>query len=404
MKKILSDMGILKVALNDRWDWFLCTGLMVLTGGILAIMLNGCTGKAEPFQIGMVSTLTGSSSTSGVHARNAVILAVEQINRSGGIKGRSVELIIKDDKGNPDEALRVDTELVEEGVVAIIGHHLSTLSIKTVPLMNEKNVLMIATGTTTSELTGLDDNFIRLMIPDDRRAPLMADMAYNRLKVKTMAVVYDLSNPNYTVSLSRHFKKGYEKQGGKISALIAFNSQEKFSALDITGKIMNSDAEGVLLITNAIHGALICQHLRKNESEVKITASAWTFPEPDFIRNGGRAVEGITCLVELNEESTSESFLQFKEQYRDRFEEDVSINAQIGYEVAQVLFFALSKTDDSGKLKETILKQRVFRGVDSDIIIDKFGDPFRTLYIQEIRNGKIRIIGKIEPSLALGEK
>jgi len=40
----------------------------------------------------------------------------------------------------------------------------------------------------------------------------------------------------------------------------------------------------------------------------------------------------------------------------------------------------------------------------SDIIIDKFGDPFRTLYIQEIRNGKIRIIGKIEPSLALGEK
>ena len=44
------------------------------------------------------------------------------------------------------------------------------------------------------------------------------------------------------------------------------------------------------------------------------------------------------------------------------------------------------------------MKQKTFKGLDSEIIIDEYGDPLRPLYIQEIRNGEIQIIGKIEPS------
>ena len=384
--------------LKNRWNWFLLSGLVIFSGMILVIIASGCAKKKEPVKIGLLTTLTGTASTSGIHSRNAGMLAVEQINKSGGVNGRSIELIVRDDKGDPEEALRAVKELVDEGVVAIIGPYLSSLSVKTVPLMNEKNVLMISAGTTTVELTGLDDNFIRLMIPDDKRAPIMAAMAYNRLNIREMAVVYDLSNPNYTAPLSRHFKNGFEQKGGKISAMIPFNSREEFSASDIAKAIMNSGAEGVLLITNAINGAIISQHLRKNGSEIKITASAWTFPEPDFIRNGGHAVEGVTCLVEFNNESSNKNFLEFKNQYKSQFNEEISITAQIAYEAALVLFSGLSQTNDPGKLKETILKQRVFKGLIDDIIIDKYGDPVRPLYIQEIQDSRIKNIGKFKTS------
>ena len=383
---------------KNRWNCFMLSSLVIFSSIILVFIASACTQKKESIKIGLLTTLTGAASTSGIHSRNAGMLAVEQINKTGGINGRPIELFIRDDKGIPEEALRVAKELVDEGVVAIIGPYLSSLSVKIVPLMNEENVLMISAGSTTVELTGLDDNFIRLMIPDDKRAPLMADMVYNRLNIREIAVVYDLSNKNYTSPLSHHFKNRFEQKGGKISAMLTFNSREGFSASDIVKGIMDSNAEGVLLITNAIDGAIISQHLRKNDSKIKITASAWTFPEPDFIRNGGHAVEGVTCLVEFNKESSNKEFLQFKEQYKSKFTEEISITAQIAFEAMKVLFSGLSKTDESAKLKEAILKQSVFQGLNDDIIIDKYGDPVRPLYIQKIEDSKIRDIGKFEPT------
>ncbi|MCP4688196.1 MAG: amino acid ABC transporter substrate-binding protein, partial [Desulfobacterales bacterium] len=135
------------------------------------------------------------------HVRNGAVLAVERANRAGGVAGRPVELIIKDDKGDPGEALRVDQELIEEGAVAILGHYLSTLAVEVVPLMNEKNVLMINATGGTDELTGIDDNFIRLTPPVDQQALSLANLSRRRLRLETMAVVYDLSNPKYTESL-----------------------------------------------------------------------------------------------------------------------------------------------------------------------------------------------------------
>lgn len=79
------------------------------------------------------------------------------------------------------------------------------------------------------------------------------------------------------------------------------------------------------------------------------------------------------------------------------FNEEISITAQIAFEAMQVLFSGLSKTDDPGKLKEAILKQRVFKGLNGDIIIDKYGDPVRPLYILEIQDSKIKNMGKFQP-------
>jgi len=55
--------------------------------------------KNEPIRVGLATTLTGPASTAGVRTRNGAILAIEQANSSGGINGRQVEVLIKDDRG-----------------------------------------------------------------------------------------------------------------------------------------------------------------------------------------------------------------------------------------------------------------------------------------------------------------
>jgi branched-chain amino acid transport system substrate-binding protein len=376
---------------------FASMGIIVLIA-VLIFAVREYKQKKGPIKIGMVTTLTGGAATAGINSRDGVMLAVEKINRLGGINGRPVELIVKDDKRNFKEALRADQELIDEGVVAIMGHGFSSITLKVVPLMNEKNVLLISHGSNTAKLTGLDDYLIRVSVPITTLGPVTADLAYGRLNLRKMAVVYDSSNPGYTESYYRYFRKQFEKLGSEVSRAVAFDSRNSLSFPNIADEIMASDPQGVFITSNSIHGALVSQHLKKINSQIKIIACRWALGSPDFIRNGGRAVEGVFGISEFNRESSNESFQTFKNEYESRFGQKFNSPPQLAHEGALLLFSALSKTDDPKKLKAAILEQRTFKGLDGDIIIDGYGDPLRPLYIQKIQNGEIQIIGKIDPS------
>ena len=168
---------------------------------ILAILVStaiGCEKKENPIKVGFVGGLTGRLSDLGTTGRNGVILAVEEINSRGGINGRPVELITKDDQQNPEVALRVDRELVDEGVVAIIGHMTSSMSMVAMPFVNKRKVLMISPTTSTNKATGIDDYFIRMMPPNKSETDHLARHAFKVMGLKKMAAIYDLSNRAYT--------------------------------------------------------------------------------------------------------------------------------------------------------------------------------------------------------------
>lgn len=148
--------------------------------------------KARTDKIGFSGTLTGRGTEFGTRDRNAAQLAVYEINKNGGIKGRPLVLITKDDKNDPDTARKVDQELIDAGVVAIIGHPTSHMTLASVALMNTIKMLMISPTTSTTNLTGIDDYFIRVT-PDNRAiAHEHADYTYHALKSKN-AVLRDRS-------------------------------------------------------------------------------------------------------------------------------------------------------------------------------------------------------------------
>ena len=122
---------------------------------ILGSGLTGCDNN-KPIKVGFVGGLTGRLSDLGIAGRNGVIMAIEEINKAGGINKRPIELITKDDKQDPEVAVNVDKELIDEGVVAIIGHMTSAMSIAALPLINKKQILMISPTTSTNKLFGIE--------------------------------------------------------------------------------------------------------------------------------------------------------------------------------------------------------------------------------------------------------
>lgn len=97
-------------------------------GSSLGLPLSGCAYRS-PIRVGFAGELTGRQADLGVHGRNGAQLAVEAINAAGGVAGRPIELLVRDDRGTSEGAQAADRELISEGVVAIIGHMTSAQTV-----------------------------------------------------------------------------------------------------------------------------------------------------------------------------------------------------------------------------------------------------------------------------------
>ena len=376
---------------------------IILCLGILGILFLFClvwfirqkAHHKNPVKIALVTTLTGPASTAGIYTRDGALLAIEQANATGGVNGRLVEALVRDDKADPALALKLDAELMEEGVVAFLGHYLSSVSVKVVPLMNEHQMVMLSLGAATGDLYGLDDQFMRVTLPNPVRTPITARETFNRMGVRRVAVVYDRSNAAYTESVNRLFCDEFNRLGGEVMVSLAFHSKEKFSAPSIAQQLLDSGADGIFLITDAMHGALLCQHIRRLNASIPISACAWACCVPDFILDGGRAVDGVISIVECDVGSGVPKYIQFKESFKQRFGHEPSLHAQDAYTITKLLLKGLEQTTDPAKLKEAILGLGGIEGMNGFIGMDRTGEPIRSVYVMQIVDGKEVVIAEV---------
>ena len=176
--------------------------VLVLTICLLTFIFapgeNFCSGKKQPLKLGFAGGLTGTLSDLGIAGRNGVILAVEEFNKKGGVNGRQVVLLTRDDRNDPEVARKVDRELIDEGVVAIIGHMLSTMTIAAVPLTNAEKIVLISPTASIDDLTGIDDYFFRTRLPTRSETDHICEYLTANFDSKRVVVVYDISNRHPT--------------------------------------------------------------------------------------------------------------------------------------------------------------------------------------------------------------
>jgi branched-chain amino acid transport system substrate-binding protein len=369
--------------------------LMMLISVTLVAGLSGCETKKQPFKVGFVGSLTGRYSELGVAGRNAVTLAVEQINEAGGINGRRVELIVKDDKNDPEVAVQVDKELISEGVVAIIGHMTSSMSKAVVPLINEEKIVMISPTTTTDSLTGLDDYFFRTNTPDFQRVFHLVHYIFDEKGLRKLAVVYDLSNRAFSEMWYKNSKAEFESLGGLVTTPVSFSSGKDVSYPDIVKALLISNPEGILTIAGPTDTATICQELQKAGANIPVFDTGWA-DSLELIQHGGSAVEGIIFVVNFDEFSEHENYLEFKKQFYERFKMEPTFASVYAYDAAQLLFSALAQTEDPRDLKKAILAEPVFHALQGDISMDQYGDPRRGAFLYTVKNGEFKNLKTLE--------
>ncbi len=357
---------------------------------LIAISINGCD-KKSPYKIGFVGGLTGRLSDLGTAGRNGVQLAVENINKSGGINGTSITLIIKDDEQRADIARQVDQELIDENVVAIIGHMTSSMTLAALPIIKKNRIIMVSPTTSTNQLSGIDDNFIRVIPPNKSETEHLAKVVFQDLGLSEIAIIYDLSNKGFSEGWYYTFKGEFENRGGRIKSAVSFTSDKNTSLLETTKKAIADNPAGLVIIAGTPDAAGICQQMLKLGYKIPIISSQWAFTK-EFIRLGGSAVNDVIFSQTYNKQDQSKRYAEFKNDFDARFGHEPDFGSALAYEATQVVLNGLSRVNATKDLKQAILERRTYKGLQGDITFDKYGDVERPRILVTVKNKQFIIV------------
>lgn len=364
--------------------------IAILITIFMTVFLSGCA-PPDPIRIGFVGGTSGRVADLGIAGRNGAQLAVELRNRTGGVAGRPIELIIRDDEQNPEIAERVTRELIAQGVVAIVGPMTSAMAVRIVPIANDARVLLMSPTVTTNSLSGLDDYFFRTTSATRNIAVKSALYQRTVQRLQRMAAIYDLRNKAYAESWLSDFREAFTRNGGEIHKVLDFESGNETAFLHIARDLLADPVDGIVIIANSVDTALLCQQIRKLDSQMPIAVAEWGATER-LLELGGKAMEGVVAAQLFDRYSTAPSYQAFHQAYWDRFKQEPGFGGTAGFDAANVVLDTLAQRSSGQSLKQTLLATRRFEGVQNPVIFDDFGDAQRQTFTTVIRGGQFIVV------------
>ena len=349
------------------------------------IILSACNNKA-PVRIGFLAGTSGRVADLGISGRDAAQLLIDSCNREGGVDGRPVQLVIKDDQQDPEQARQAVKELIDAGVEALIGPMTSDMGLAVTPLINEARLIAVSPTVSTLKLAGQDDYFFRVAPTLREVATQSANYHAEETGIRRVAAIYDLNNRAYCENWLKSFTASFTRQGGVIVKVVGFDTQSGRSFLDLAEALLDATPDGVLIIANSVDTALICQQIRKLDTQIYITMATWGASER-LLELGGRAVEGVTAFQPFDPEYKAPTYQAFRKAYLDRYHREPGFASIAARDATHVVLTALKAKKKNEHLKDVILRLRKFDGLQGDLRFDDFGDIERSnAIISVIRN------------------
>jgi len=369
---------------------------------LLVTSVTGCGSKtssadAKEIKIGAMLPLTGDIATFGQSAKNALELVADEVNKKGGIDGKTVKFVYQDDENKPASSANVTQKLInDEKVVALIGSIGSTCSIADGPIATENKIPMITPTSTNPKVTTDGGEYVfRACFIDPFQGTVLAKFASQDLKATTAAVLYDAAN-DYSKGLAEYFKANFEKAGGKVVAYETYNTGDQDFNAQLT-KIKGTNPQ-VLLIPDYYQTVGI---IAKQARSTGITATflggdGWD--SPDLFKIGGDAVNNGYFSNHYSPDDSSKEVQDFIATYKAKYNATPDALAALSYDAAKILLNAIDKADslDGAKIVEA-LKATNGTFVSGAVTYDKDRNPVKGAVIIKTENGKQKFEKKVNP-------
>jgi branched-chain amino acid transport system substrate-binding protein len=340
-------------------------------------LLGMCIGPVQAQQtvlIGAANPLTGSLAAMGKDAENGTRLAIEEINASGlVIGGQKITLSLdgKDDAGDPRMATMISQSLVDDKVVAIVGHLNSGATIPASKAYSEAGIVQLTTSTNPAyTLQGFKTTY-RLSATDAQQGPALANYVTKKFKPNKVAIVDDATA--YGQGLADQFEKAIKALGVDVVSRDATNDKAvDFRAILTKIKGENPD---IIMFGGADAGA---GPFTKQAKQLGLRATILGgdgICTEKLAELAGDAVDNVICSEAGAPLEKMPGGKAFQARYLKRFDQPIQGYAPYDYDAVYVVVDAMKRADSTDKARIlAAMPTSSYEGVTGKFSFDSKGD------------------------------
>jgi branched-chain amino acid transport system substrate-binding protein len=362
---------------------------------VLAVILCACDFSREPIRIGLAGSL---SDPVGVPMKRAAELAVAEINAAGGIEGRPIELIQRDDYADPDSAVFVATDLYEAGVSAVIGHLFSGTTLAAAPVYNggPHPVAAISPSSSSPDISTAGDYTFRICPSDLAHGAALARWAHDTLGLERGAVLY--LNDQYGRGVRQTFVREFIRRGGMLVAIDPYLGEPPQVA-PYLDRLVKLGRVGFLMVAgNRGEAEEILRQARERGLNLPVLGGDGL----EGIEEAGAIADGVYLSSAYLPTIATPANKAFLQAYRKKFPSAGLPNqpAAATYDAVYLLRDVIAKAGvEREDIRRVLAKVGsdlpAFKGVTGTVAFDMRGDvPNQAVYIGMVRDGTVRLAGR----------
>lgn len=353
---------------------------------------------ADAVKIGLMAPLTGFAAADGESVRNAVTLALEQVNKGGGVLGKPVELVTYDDRADAKEAMALSRKLIQQDrVVAVVAGSYSTPSRAVAPVFQEEQIPLVAAYAVHPDITTAGDYCFRNGFLGMVEGKAAAYTAVELLKAKRIALL--TSDNDFGRTLSEGFRIYMSTRGGE--AAIVYEQAYPFKEKDFKPYLSKIKELGPDLIFASGYyfqtGPIV-----KQARELGITArivGEEGADSPKFLEIAGEAAEDFVIVTNLNRDDPREGVVDFLIDYEKRFGIAPDMVGASAYDAFMIICEAIQRagSTEGPAIQKAIAETKDYQGLTGLLKgFTDIGEVVKEVQVQIVKEGKFRYFGVVK--------
>lgn len=361
----------------------------------LALWLAGFSFAAEPLKIGLVAEITGPASEAGIYTVNGAKLAVEDINKAGGVLGRLVELQVEDSQGTNPGAVLAFTKLFSRKEAPVIVGPIRSTQIQAASPAIAKAGVPVMIGGTDPSLTRVNNRWVFRCRPNDLYSSrVIAEFGVKDLKLKKWAIVHStdaFGNGGMTALTAELKKFGIEP----VLVQGFTNNTVDFIPVVLAIKRANPEVIGTYIPFSGDQG-IFAKQLRQLGVQTAWIGSPTTVSET-AMKLAGEALHGSYAVTDFNA-GANDVAKAYSRKYRERYGLDADNYSAWTYDAVTLLALAVNsaKSTEPEAVRKALVAVRGHVGTEGTYNFDETGEGVRGYNVVRNVDGKVTFIKRVD--------
>jgi branched-chain amino acid transport system substrate-binding protein len=382
------------LALSDRIRLFAPRAGVVLAAWLVA----GCQRQDDVVRIGVAGSF---SDPIGLPMRQAAELAAEEINAEGGINGKRLELVLRDDYSDPDSAVFVAGDLYNSHVSAVVGHLFSGMTLAAAPVYNggDDPVVAVSPSSSSPDVTRAGDYTFRICPSDLAHGTELAHWVRDHLHLTRGAVLY--LNDEYGRGIRQTFVAEFTRLGGELESVDPYLGEQPEVGPYLDRLAHSHQPEFLVVAGNRSEAEEILRQAHKRNLMMPVLGGDGL----EGIQDAGALAEGVYLSSPYFPSIPSAANRRFVEAFRRKYKTLPNQPAAGTYDALYLLKDVIaragtSRADVRRALAGVGSVTPPFEGVTGTVAFDANGDvPNQNVYIGVVQHGQVTVVNGVEESV-----